>query len=308
MEGDMGYLSLLHQQHLRLRVHQPCTRDTCVGLFDRLKKLLLAGAGIVALLSEPAGAADLARPAPVYAPPPPPVVAVFTWTGCYVGGNVGGAWVNTHSYDTNGVLTGFAGLPALNGDLGSQTVGAFAGGGQLGCDYQVDRFVFGISGMFDGTSLNASIDQPGGFFTSGPQVPWLATLTARAGVAVTPTGLLYAKAGGAWMKDNFSVGLTQAGAAFLGTLPVPLIATPGTLANVSFTSSGWTAGAGFEWAFNDRVSVFAEYDYMNFSTTTANLVPTVAAVLPVTAFSLGVSHNVNLFTVGVNLRFGPGGF
>jgi hypothetical protein len=40
---------------------------------DRLKKLLLAGAGIIALLSGSASAADLARPAPVYAPPPPPV-------------------------------------------------------------------------------------------------------------------------------------------------------------------------------------------------------------------------------------------
>jgi outer membrane immunogenic protein len=268
------------------------------------------GVGIIAVLAvagSAAVAADLPPPAaPVYRPVPV-VVPVFSWTGCYVGGNVGGAWVNTHAYDTNGVLTGFAGAPVLNGDLGSQTVGAIAGGGQLGCDYQIDRFVFGISGMFDGTNLNPSIDQPGGFFTSGPQVPWLATLTARAGVAVTPTGLLYAKAGGAWIKDNFSVGLTPAGAAFLAALPVPVIATPGTLANISFTSSGWTAGAGFEWAFNERVSVFAEYDYMNFSTATANFVPT-AAVLPVTAFSLGVSHNVNLFTVGVNLRFGPGGW
>jgi opacity protein-like surface antigen len=59
---------------------------------DRLKKLSLAGAGIIALLTGSASAANLARPVPVYAPPPPPVVAAFTWTGCYVGGNVGGIW------------------------------------------------------------------------------------------------------------------------------------------------------------------------------------------------------------------------
>jgi hypothetical protein len=81
----MGKLSLLHQLRLRLRIHRPFTRDTRADAIDRLKKLLVAGAGIIALLTGSASAADLARPAPVYAPPPPPVVAVFTWTGCYVG-------------------------------------------------------------------------------------------------------------------------------------------------------------------------------------------------------------------------------
>jgi len=80
-------------------------------------------------------------------------------------------------------------------------------------------------------------------------------------------------------------------------------AAPGTVASVGFNSSGWTAGAGFEWAFNDRVSIFAEYDYLSFGATTANFA-TAVPPLPA-AFSLGVSHNVNVFTVGVNLRFGP---
>src|SRR5438876_483196 len=80
----------------------------------------------------------------------------------------------------------------------------------------------------------------------------------------TSAGLLYVKGGGAWMKDNFALGLTPAGAAFLGGLGVA--AAPGTVASVGFNSSGWTAGAGFEWAFNDRVSVFAEYDYLSFGT------------------------------------------
>jgi outer membrane immunogenic protein len=269
-----------------------------------MRKLSLSTIALVTFAGSAVMAADLPPPAaPVYRPPPVVVVPAFTWTGCYIGGNVGGAWVNTHSYDPNGVITGIAGVPVVNGDLGAQTVAGFAGGGQLGCDYQVDRFVFGIGGMIDGTSVNGTIDQPGGFFTSGPQVPWFATLTARAGVTVTPTGLLYVKGGGAWMKDNFTLSLTPAGAAFLGGLGV--VATPGAVASVGFNSSGWTAGAGFEWAFNDRVSVFAEYDYLSFGTTTANFATTVPIPLP-GAFSLGVSHNVNVFTVGVNLRFGPG--
>src|ERR1700736_5563003 len=79
-----------------------------------MRTVLLAGAGVVALLGGHSNAADLA---PIYAPPPP-VVAVFTWTGCYVGGNAGGIWANTDWTD-----------PAL-GDFGSNTASGALGGVQ----------------------------------------------------------------------------------------------------------------------------------------------------------------------------------
>src|SRR6266480_8049321 len=69
----------------------------------QMKKILLAGvAGIALVAGAPAHAADLRarRPPP---PPPPPVVApvpVFSWTGCYIGANIGGAWAHgTVLYD-----------------------------------------------------------------------------------------------------------------------------------------------------------------------------------------------------------------
>ena len=52
-----------------------------------MKKLLLVGTAFTALFGGSALAADL-RPRP-YAPPPAPV---FSWTGFYIGGNLGGAW------------------------------------------------------------------------------------------------------------------------------------------------------------------------------------------------------------------------
>src|SRR6516164_2034583 len=68
-----------------------------------MRKLFHTVAALSALLatSMTANAADVtarpapyAPPAPVYAPPP------FTWTGFYLGGNIGGAWRNDNLSDT----------------------------------------------------------------------------------------------------------------------------------------------------------------------------------------------------------------
>ena len=56
-----------------------------------IRKFLLASAGAIALTGS-ALAADLPSraPPPVYLPPAP----IFTWTGIYVGGQVGYAWTS----------------------------------------------------------------------------------------------------------------------------------------------------------------------------------------------------------------------
>jgi len=60
-------------------------------------KTLIASVAFSVLGTAVAGAADM----PVKAPPPlPPPVPVFSWTGFYVGGNIGGAWGNNRWTDT----------------------------------------------------------------------------------------------------------------------------------------------------------------------------------------------------------------
>lgn len=83
----------------------------------------LAGAafGCLALAAQ---AADLPRRAP---PPPPPSLPVFTWTGFYAGVNAGYAFP-----------TGSGGFtdPTYGTVTGGGRSGGFAGGGQVGYNYQ----------------------------------------------------------------------------------------------------------------------------------------------------------------------------
>lgn len=143
-------------------------------------KLLASTASIMALLGASAYAADLPRK-PYYAPPVV-IAPIYSWTGCYVGANIGTAW-------------GFA---ETNGS--SETNTAFAGGGQIGCDYQMGPWVIGIRNMFDGT-------------TGGGNTNWFDTLTPRAGYLVQPNVLLYVQGGAAWTETNNTTGWTVGGGA-----------------------------------------------------------------------------------------------
>ena len=56
----------------------------------RKHTLSVLAAAAVGLTASMASAADLPRKAPAYVPPPAP--PPITWTGCYIGGNVGGVF------------------------------------------------------------------------------------------------------------------------------------------------------------------------------------------------------------------------
>ena len=55
----------------------------------RKSSLALLALATIGLAASQASAADLPRKAPVYVPPAPPPI---TWTGCYIGANVGGVF------------------------------------------------------------------------------------------------------------------------------------------------------------------------------------------------------------------------
>jgi opacity protein-like surface antigen len=160
------------------------------------------------------------------------------------------------------------------------------GGVQLGCDYQIDRFVVGIQAMADFGRINAS-----GSIPQAPQLTTsttannLYTATARAGYLATPAILAYVRGGAAWTQTKVAV----------------LNNGNGQSATATFDRTGWTVGAGVEWMFARNWSAFAEYDYADFGRATGPLTGTAGLTGGPIVATLKTQIHTGL--VGVNYRF-----
>jgi outer membrane immunogenic protein len=242
---------------------------------ERMKRILLATLAVAALSSVPALAADLGR-RPVYREPVIAPAPLYTWTGCYIGGNIGGAFGN-------------ASVTGPNGGEVSEDGSGFAGGGQAGCDYQFDGgWVIGFRDMFDGTTNKKS-----GTFESGPYAgdvanfnnQWFDTLTGRLGYAVVPNWLLYAQGGAVWghTSTNITAGGVQIG-------------------QTSNTRTGWTVGGGVEWMFAPHWSAFLEGNYMDFGSNSGTAFTPVGTVCAA-GCALDAKATESTVLVGVNYRF-----
>src|SRR6266446_5745211 len=133
----------------------------------KLTNLVLATALLSPVILAPATivseAADAPRP-PAYRAPPPPL-PFYNWTGLYVGVHVGGGWADL------GV-----------GDTGS----GFIGGGQVGYNYQINQWVWGLEAEVSGSGIKnnlLAIGTPFGPITANFNWNSLVTLTPRVGYA-----------------------------------------------------------------------------------------------------------------------------
>jgi outer membrane immunogenic protein len=244
-----------------------------------MRASLYTTVAVLALFTIPmaASAADLkARPAP-----PPPLPPPFSWTGFYIGGNIGGAWVHGNITDS---------LFGLNFNNGNNN-GAFIGGGQVGFNYQFSNYVLGVEGDFDWAANNNNTGNgvvvPGvGTFQVTSNDTWIATVAARFGLAYDHW-LFYGKAGGGWVGNNgFTVTNVTTGASITGSN--------------SKTLSGWLVGAGVEWAFASNWSAKIEYDFLGLSSRTFT---STGAVLAGDTFTTG-NPNIQMVKFGINYRFG----
>jgi outer membrane immunogenic protein len=206
------------------------------------------------------GAASAADMAPRYAKAPPPApVAVFNWTGCYIGGHVGGGWSENRQItllNQNFAVNygDYATGQGFNND-GS----GWVGGGQVGCNYQSGAFVFGVEGSYaaadiKGSHFNPLIGAGDDRFTT--KVDGIASVVGRAGIA-SNNWLFYVKGGWAGANAKLSV--------------IDNVGPVGGAASVSQWHNGWTVGGGVEYGLTPNWIIGIEGNYYQFESKTYEL-------------------------------------
>jgi outer membrane immunogenic protein len=270
--------------------------------------------GVAALPFAFAGSAMAAAPAPV----------PYSWTGFYVGANVGGAWGKSGtsaSADCNVTFgaspfpyvcdTGSIANGAAFGAGGTGTIrsSAFTGGLQAGYNWQTPNVVVGLETDFGSFHLQGSRQGNGTYpipfnfptgqgFTVATSLgtEWLYTFRGRIGVPVTPNLLAYATGGLAVTRIGIN-------AAYSDNNPFFAPGVTGT-ASGSAVKAGWTVGAGAEWALPGNWSIKAEYLYLDFGSVTANgAITTAIGGGYRTAISTSADLTAQVARIGVNRRF-----
>ncbi len=243
-------------------------------------------ATFVCVSAASASAADL----PIYTKAPPPPVAAFAWTGCYVGANGGGLWANKRWVNTD-ITT-----PDLYGtEITRHTASGGMGGGEVGCDYQMGAWVIGIQGDYDAASATGSgLDNNNPRFNDESNVRGLGTITLRGGYSVTSQFLLYARAGVAFERDRYNVYLLPGGPITTQAQSLGLTATG------SQDRTGGVVSIGGEYLITKNWSVFGEFSYLDFGTQTITLQSTQAQRPFLTT---DIRERKEVVRVGVNYRF-----
>ncbi len=210
-----------------------------------LSKLLIASTTLVSM-TVVAAAADLpsTKGPPVYVPAPP----VFSWTGLYLGAQVGAAWNSGGFDDSADPNIEIQSVPYFH----TNDTGVIAGG-HIGYNYQISQFVLGVEGSFsyigiDRTDEVAASDSTGYFST---RQNWIGTIGARIGYAFDRV-LIYADGGAAFTRYNISESNNWDAFNYSSDYAG------------GHTRVGWTVGGGIEYALTDNWIVGVDYKYYDF--------------------------------------------
>jgi outer membrane immunogenic protein len=210
-----------------------------------------------------------------------PYTPAFSWTGFYLGANVGYAWGDVDVSSDNG---GFDETPA---SIDYEADGVLAGG-QIGYNVQRGRFVFGVEGelgWLGGEGDKFVVGSPDNFGET--EFGAYGVLAARLGIA-SDRALFYVKGGWALANVESSAGdLIDDGREIDDT----------DVTTLDETLSGYAIGGGVEYALSQNWTVKAEYLYMNFGEEKSRN-------LDGDTFE----HEIDLHTakIGVNYKFGGG--
>lgn len=220
-----------------------------------------------------------------------PVAEEFSWSGFYVGLHLGYGW---HDGEIDALL-----LPSdtfsIEPGTHSNDSDGIVGGGQIGYNFQVNRFVFGIEADFSGADISGGSHPnptiaPIDMSISEPlhhDIDWFGTARGRFGFTPVPKLLLYGTGGFAYAHIEQFAGIISPIASYVNT--------------ESGTETGWTAGGGIEYALNRRWSVKVEYLYFDVGdqSMTAQATPP----NPVFTVDYDWDNTFHTVTAGVNFRF-----
>ena len=208
--------------------------------------------------------------------PPLSTDSTGQWTGFYLGGNLGYGTTRSGTSESclNSVTNSSSGCDII--DSPALHTSGILGGGQVGYNSQFNWLVLGLEGDFSWTGLKShGTDSLGDALTTNTQ--WTSTVTGRVGAAFDRL-LVYGKGGLAIGHDQSS--LTDLA---LNT------------SSTTLTRTGWTAGAGLEYALTNNWAVRAEYDYLGFGSKQFNF----------GGVSTNADLNVQEVKAGFDYKFGP---
>lgn len=232
-----------------------------------LKTLIASGA--LAVACSAAVAADLpSRKAPVYAPVAAPI---FTWSGFYVGANLGYGFVHS---DRVGVFD-----PTYLGSIGKANSKGLLGGLQAGYNWQSGSMVYGLEGDFNWTGMKKSVGGVVPGYGATAKIPMFATLRARVGYAMGNV-LVYATGGLAVSDVKYRL-------VDFGT---------GTATSHDNWRASWTLGAGLEYAFNNNWSTKVEYLYVSTGKHSIGV--------PALSYGSKETQGFHVIRAGLNYKFG----
>ncbi|HET7888010.1 MAG TPA: outer membrane beta-barrel protein [Bradyrhizobium sp.] len=185
-----------------------------------------------------------------------PAAAVYSWTGFYLGGNLGAGVGSTAFTD-----------PCVYCSNATPTGGFFTGGVQAGYNYQFGNGLVGVEADVNGNSgfkksLLGGDDQFA--LAVGTKADVSGTIRARAGVVVN-NALVYTTAGAAW-ADVKQTGIE------LNNFTGPTLGTAtGVTANASGILWGGVIGAGVEFAVSPNWTVGGELLHTVYQDRDANI-------------------------------------
>lgn len=221
-----------------------------------------------------------------------PYAPVFTWSGLYVGTNIGYGWGDN---DPVGLRLDDPGNPPLGNRIGTLPADGFFAGGQVGFNVQLGLFVFGTELDVQAADISAGFgpDVVGGAipgtFRGDSTIEFFGTLRGRVGLAFDRM-LIYATGGYAWANVDYNVsGVGPGGVNFA------------VRENTSF--SGFALGGGLEWAVTPTWSVKAEYQWINFGREDFTTQVLTAAGVPTgQTMTTAATPEIHTFRIGVNYR------